>query len=128
YWTNGNGGRLRDPRARTLHAYLRVVDAAIPEVILLENVKGLAYKDKDEGIRLLRRELAAINRRRRTNYALQEIHLNAADYGVPQMRERLFLVASVDGRCFRLPPATHGDGDGLERYRTAWDAIGHLDN
>jgi DNA (cytosine-5)-methyltransferase 1 len=127
YWANGNGSRLQDPRARTLHAYLRVVEAALPEVMLLENVKGLAYKDKDEGIKLMRRELAAINRRRGTSYMLQEIHLNTAAYGVPQMRERLFLVAAVDGRNLKLPPATHGEADGLDRYRTAWDAIGHLD-
>jgi DNA (cytosine-5)-methyltransferase 1 len=97
-------------------------------VLLLENVKGLAYKDKDEGIKLLRRELAAINRRHGTSYALQEIHLNtAAAYGVSQIRERLLLVAAIDGRSLKLPPPTHGEGDGLERYRTAWDAIGHLD-
>jgi DNA (cytosine-5)-methyltransferase 1 len=127
YWANGNGSRLQDPRSRTLRAYLGVVEAALPEVLLLENVKGLAYKDKDEGIKLLRRELAAINRRHGTSYALQEIHLNTAAYGIPQMRERLFLVATVDGRSLQLPPATHGETDGLDRYRTAWDAIGHLD-
>jgi DNA (cytosine-5)-methyltransferase 1 len=127
YWSNGNGSRLQDPRARTLRAYLRVVEAALPEVLLLENVKGLAYRNKDEGIKMLRRELAAINRRRGTSYALQEIHLNTAAYGVPQIRERLFLVASIDGRTLELPRATHGETEGLEPYRTAWDAIGHLD-
>ena len=128
YWSNGNGSRLHDPRARTLHAYLRVVEAALPDVLLLENVKGLAYRNKDEGLKLLRRELGAINRRNGTSYALQEIHLNAAAYGVPQMRERLFLLATVDGRTLELPPATHDDADGFEPYRTAWDAIGHLDH
>ena len=121
YWSNGNGRRLHDSRADTLGAYVRVVEAALPEVLLLENVKGLAYKDKDEGIKLLRRELAAINRRHGTNYALQEIHLNTVAYGVPQVRERLFLVATIDGRFFKLPPPTHGESDGLERQRTACD-------
>jgi DNA (cytosine-5)-methyltransferase 1 len=128
YWSNGNGSRLQDPRSRTLRAYIRVVEAALPEVLLLENVKGLAYKNKDEGIRLLQRELAAINRRHGTSYALQEIHLNTAAYGVPQMRERLFLLATIDGRTLTLPPATHGNAEGLQPYRTAWDAIGHLDH
>src|SRR5262249_44959423 len=123
-----NGRRLQDPRAYTLRAYVRVVEATLPEVLLLENVKGLAYKDKDEGIKLLRRELAAVNRRHGTSYALQEIHLNTAAYGVPQMRERLFIVATIDGRRLELPPPTHGEGEGLKRYRTAWDAIGHLDH
>lgn len=127
YWSNGNGSGLQDPRARTLRAYVRVVEATLPKVLLLENVKGLASKNKNEGVKLLQRELAAINRRHGTSYALQEIHLNTAAYGVPQMRERLFLVATIDGRNLELPPPTHGEGDGLEPYRTAWDAIGGLD-
>lgn len=127
YWANGNGSRMQDPRALTLRAYLLVVEAALPEVLLLENVKGLAYRGKDEGISLLRRELAAINRRQGTSYVLQEIHVNTAGYGVPQMRERLFLVATIDGRSLAFPSPTHGEGNGLEPYRTAWDAIGHLD-
>lgn len=127
YWSNGNGSGLQDPRARTLRAYVQVVEATLPNVLLLENVKGLASKNKNEGIALLQRELAAINRRHRTSYQLQEIHLNTAHYGVPQMRERLFLIATIDGRSFELPPPTHGENEGLEPYRTAWDAIGHLD-
>jgi DNA (cytosine-5)-methyltransferase 1 len=44
------------------------------------------------------------------------------------MRERLFLIATIDGRSLQLPSPTHGEGDCLESYRTAWDAIGHLDH
>ena len=36
YWSNGNGRRLHDPRAYTLGAYVRVIEAALPEVLLLE--------------------------------------------------------------------------------------------
>jgi DNA (cytosine-5)-methyltransferase 1 len=127
YWANGHGGRLNDPRARTLHAYLRVVEATLPQVLLLENVKGLTYAGKDEALKLLLRGVAAINHRHRTSYELQTIHLNAAEYGVPQMRERVFLVASIDGKALDVPPPTHGKGVGLQPYVTAWDAIGHLD-
>lgn len=128
YWANGGMRGLRDPRASTLYAYLRVVEAALPRVLLIENVKGLASNGKDEGgVRLLLDELTAINCRQRTEYDLQVIHLNAADYGVPQIRERVFLLASIDGRTLKVPPPTHGDGDGLEPYRTAWDGIGDLD-
>ncbi len=127
YWSNGDGRRLKDPRARTLRAYIRVAEAALPKVLLLENVKGLTYAGKGEGIELLRREIAAINRRHRTKYKLQTIHVNTADYGVPQIRERVFLVASRDGKTLRMPMPTHGEGDGLKPFLTAWDAIGHLD-
>ena len=51
----------------------------------------------------------AINRRQGTEYDLQVIHLNAADYGVPQIRERVFILASIDGRTLKVPPPTHGD-------------------
>jgi DNA (cytosine-5)-methyltransferase 1 len=129
YWANGRTRGLRDPRATTLHAYLRVVEAALPSVILLENVKGIASNSHkgEGGLKFLQEGLGTINRRQRTEYDIQLIHLNAADYGVPQIRERLFIVASIDGRKLTMPPPTHGDRDGLEPYRTAWDAIGDLD-
>ncbi len=128
YWSNRGGRGLRDPRASTLHAYLKVVEAVLPRVLLLENVIGLASNGKNEGgLQLRRDELRAINRRQGTEYDLQVIHLNAADYGVPQFRERVFILGSIDGHTLKVPPPTHGDRDGLNPYRTAWDAIGDLD-
>ena len=99
----------------------------MPRVLLLENVKGLTSIGKDEGLQLLRNELRRINGRHKTKYDLQVITLNAAAYGVPQIRERVFILASIDGRTFELPSATHGNGEGLKRYGTCWDAIGDLD-
>ena len=59
--------------------------------------------------------------------------LNAAHYGVPQIRERVFLVGSREGIQFKFPLATHCDlsdnsvfDQGIEPFRTAWDAIGDL--
>jgi DNA (cytosine-5)-methyltransferase 1 len=127
-WSNGGKPGLGDPRANSLHGYLKVVEAVQPRVLLLENVRGLAENGRDEGgLKLLRDELHAINGRQGTQYQLQVIHLNAADYGVPQLRERVFIVASIDGRMLTVPPPTHGEGEGLVPHRTAWDAIGELD-
>lgn len=132
YWVTGDSRRLKDPRARTLRAYLKVVEAALPRVILLENVKGLAFLEKDEGLRLLKREIREINKRNGTKYALQVLHLNAADYGVPQLRERVFIVASRDGKTLSAPPKTHAESADekadIESYLTAWDALGDLDD
>jgi DNA (cytosine-5)-methyltransferase 1 len=127
YWTNGDALRLADPRAQTLHAYVDAVRAILPQALILENVQGLAYRGKDEGLRLLVRGLTAINKRHRTAYKPQIISLNAADYGVPQIRHRVFVIASIDGTQLKIPPPTHGSGDGLEPWLTAWDAIGDLD-
>ena len=133
YWANGDARRLDDPRADTLSAYLRVLRDTRPRAFLLENVVGIAYKDKDEGLTHLQEGLAEINRQTGTKYELHWAKLNAAGFGVPQVRERVILVGSRDGRHFEFPNYTHaqaGNGnlfaDGLEPYRTAWDAIGDL--
>ena len=127
YWSAGDSKRLDDPRAESFRTYLEVVEAALPRVLLLENVRGLTFNGKDEGMRLLERSLTRINRQRKTDYSVTVLHLNAADYGVPQFRERVFVIGSRSGGSFRRPPVTHGDDDGLNAYTTAWDAIGDLD-
>jgi DNA (cytosine-5)-methyltransferase 1 len=136
YWARGDAGRLTDARSNTLGAYLRVVRETLPRVLLLENVEGLKYAGKDEGLQLLLRELDAINRHEGTAYVPQVAVLNAADFGVPQLRERVFIVAHREGRSFAFPGPTHapegtaGDllGDGLEPYRNAWDALADVTN
>lgn len=138
YWVNGEAPGMRDPRAATLRAYLGVVEAALPDAMLLENVKGIATsrrvvggKQEEAALDLLRRELGAINARHGTNYVPHVIHLDAARYGVPQHRERVFVFAARGGTTLTLPPATHGDlakdGDGVLRFATAWDVLAELD-
>ncbi len=139
FWVNGTAPGMSDPRATTLHAYLAMVDAALPEAMLLENVKGIAYSQSSKNgeqeqvaLDVLRCELAKINTRNDTNYVPHVIHLDAAEYGVPQHRERVFVFASRSGMSLALPPETHGDpakgDDGVLRFATAWDAIGELDS
>ena len=141
YWATGDARRLNDPRATTLEAFLRVVRDVKPRAFLLENVSGLAYRNKDEGLDLLLRTIDDINRREGTSYRVAHTVLNAADYGVPQERERFFLVGHRDGQSFTFPAATHADAteaieqaplfalsDNLEPYHTAWDALGDLEN
>ena len=133
YWAGGDAARLDDPRSTTLGAYLRVLRDCLPRTFLLENVHGLAFKGKDEGLQLLLNGITAINREQGTNYSVSWKKLNAADYGVPQSRDRVFLIGSRDGTKFEFPSQTHcapTDLDSLQSgllpYKTAWDAIGDL--
>jgi len=135
YWATGDTGRLDDPRADTLTHYLRVLRDTKPRAFLLENVKGLAYNGKDEGLDLLLKGVDEVNRQAKTRYRVYWKVLNAADLGVPQLRERVFLIGSQDGARFTFPSARfRGDGaedlftHSLEPYRTTWDAIGDLDD
>lgn len=123
YWARGDAKRLDDPRASTLEAYLRVLRDTQPRAFLLENVAGLAYRNKDEGVDLLKATVEDINRTAGTNYVLREAILNSAHFGVPQERERFFMVGMRDGQQFQFPQATHGPGEVM----TTWDAIGDLE-
>ncbi|MFN8525457.1 MAG: DNA cytosine methyltransferase [Chloroflexota bacterium] len=133
FWVSGDTRRLQDPRADTLSAYLRVVADTRPRAFLLENVEGLAYSGKSEGLAFLYREIRRINRELGTAYAPQFSVLNASDLGVPQVRRRAFVIAARDGSEFRFPkslsevvpserPRTACDGTSY--YRNSWDALG----
>lgn len=132
YWARGDSARLSDPRSNTLGAYLRVLRDTRPRAFLLENVTGLAFSGKDEGLRLLLDQIEQINRDTGTNYKPAYRVLKAVDFGVPQQRERVFIVAQIDGEEFHFPEPTHRDPSGvadlfqrsLPLYRTAWDALG----
>ena len=81
-----------------LYAFIRLVVAFQPKAFLVENVPGL--RDVDDGVQLAQ----AIRHLRKNGYSVQEPWmLNAADYGVPQHRTRLFLVGHR-GRGRPRPP------------------------
>ena len=132
YWSNGSTARLQDPRASTLERYLDFLETLLPEAALLENVEGLVYRGKDEGLRLVQKRLDDINRRHEVDYRATVLSLNCAHYGVPQARRRVFIIASRSGKAFSLPGRTHYPAEDLpnaqaEKCRTTWDAIGDLD-
>lgn len=103
----------QDPKANLLDDYLRFLDALRPAAFLMENVFGLAYQNQSA---------AFFNRLRqgihRLGYSLSYEVLNAADYGVPQNRQRLFLIGARNGRTLRHPRATHW-GEHERRVRPA---------
>lgn len=129
-WVNGRTSGMNDARAKTLSAYLNVAEAALPQVLLIENVRGIAKEGRNGAMDFLKRRVDCINRHYGTHYEFNVLHLSASDFGVPQIRERTYLIADRDGRTFRPPAKTHAPtsgASGLERYSTAWDAIGDLD-
>lgn len=130
YWASGDAKRLEDPRAKTLQGYLRMLEHLLPGVFLLENVRGISYSGKNEGLTYLQEQIEGINRRTGARYAPSWRVLKATDFGVPQSRERFFMVAQRDGAEFAWPEPTHRDPElegTLSPYRTAWDALGDLE-
>ncbi len=81
---------LDDPRNQLISHYLRIVRDIQPKYCVLENVKGLTVGRHAQFLEELIAELRAIRYKVLLPYRV----LNAADYGVPQNRERLFLIAA----------------------------------
>ena len=136
YWSKGDTLRLDDPRANTLEQYFRFVEELQPQAFLLENVHGLNYNGKEEGFQFIIERIKDINQNTGLHYVPSWRVLNVANYGVPQLRVRFFLVASRKGIRFNFPAPTHipleeaesslfGDM-GTMPYVSAWEAIGTI--
>lgn len=102
----------RDPNASLLDEYVRVVRDTRPEAFILENVQGLTYRTHRAQFERLLRGLGELG------YNPQWRVLLAADYGVPQLRRRLFVVGRRDGIAFEFPQPTHS---GWSEHTRAFD-------
>lgn len=102
----------RDPNASLLEEYARVVAQSRPEGFVLENVQALTYKTHRAHLTNLLGALSDLG------YNPQWKVLLAADYGVPQLRKRVFIVGRRDGRKFEFPEPTHGGPSETSRN---WD-------
>jgi DNA (cytosine-5)-methyltransferase 1 len=105
--------RFRNDRRDLLfQEYVSLVTELLPKYIVLENVDGIRSKKDENGrpylsliIELLEKKgyTFRIAGSRRDKF----LKLNAASYGVPQIRSRIFLIGNRLGLPFQPPPPTH---------------------
>lgn len=114
------GKRLMDDRANLFKEYCRVLSILNPKVFVFENVKGLLSMQKGQLILEIKKEFEKLG------YEIKYEILNAADYGVPQLRERVIIVGMKNKNTFKFPKKTHGLK--LKPYITLKQAIGDLDS
>lgn len=125
-----NKKKTIEERKKLLFEFLRIIEEIKPPFLLMENVPGI---ESDFNKEILDEFL---NRLRKQYVVIKDI-LNAADYGVPQLRKRFVLHAvRLDiqnellqcGFEFGLPKATHSKngGDGVKRWKTVRETIADL--
>lgn len=112
------GKRQLDDRANLFVQYKRLLDILKPQIFIFENVSGILSMDKGNLITKIESEFNELG------YHLVKKVLNAADYGVPQIRERVILVGMKEKNTFIFPKPTHGE-DRMP-YITLEQAIGDL--
>lgn len=118
---------IDDPRGQLFQEYFRILKEVRPKMFVFENVKGLLSMQGGVLIRQIRALFESIG------YTVQIKLLNAADYGAPQIRERIILVGTLNNRPFAYPTPTHYDPStgveaklGLKPYVTLGEALGDL--
>jgi len=120
-----HGKRIEDdPRNFLFKEFVRIVREVQPKFFIMENVKGLlAYRG---GVfrGMIQRAFE------RAGYQAISQVLCAADYGVPQLRYRLFFIGTRLDVPLSFPEPTHGPAEslliGLKPYVTVEEAIGDL--
>lgn len=123
---------------------VRICEYHKPKVIFCENVKGLQIHDKGRTYKVIKKSFEQIG------YTVYEKVLNSKDFGVPQNRERIYIVAfrnDIDSSSFRFPEGNDSDTkisdimeehevsvkyylstaylETLKRHRARHEALGH---
>lgn len=128
------GPRLIDDKRNFLYIhFIRALMQSQPEFFIAENVKGMMTLGKGEVLRQIIDDFSA------AGYTVSAHLVNARDYGVPQLRERVFLVGvhkekieKKYGYRYQLPESTHDAREKInlfsskKPYLTLKDAIGDL--
>lgn len=117
-------GGVRNPDARINKLYLefaRALRQVRPKAFVVENVSGMVRKNFAH---LLEDQFKVFSE---AGYRVKAQVLNAAEYGVPQERRRIFIVGirtDFDVE-YHFPMPTHGEGRAYS-YKTIQEAIGHM--
>ena len=116
-FSSQNRKRAEDVRSQLILQGLRFAEALSPRAIFFENVPGLVASTNAPILFELKRGLTALG------YALSAPHrVNAADYGVPQRRNRCVMIATKDRDLPDIPPPVTPAGNRIQ----VRDAIGDL--
>lgn len=116
----GKQKATNDPLGILYRDYIRHVDALKPEIVVMENVYGLAQVKSANMVEEIYKSFEGIG------YDVTHQELMAADYGIPQKRRRLFFVAAKNLHYFQYPQPTHSKTKnlfGLPLYNGAGEAL-----
>jgi len=111
-----SGDKQKDNRWRLLYEFTRLIKEVKPEIVSMENVPNLLNFKKEPVFDNFVKELE------NEGYFVWYKIVYSPDYGIPQKRKRLVLLASKKGKIKLIEP-THK----VDEYVTVKDAIGHLE-
>lgn len=115
---------MEDENGFTVTEYFRAVEEIKPSIFFFENVHGFVYRPHIEALNYLKQRSDSLG------YEIKYDVVNAADFGVPQTRERFICVGVKKSLPkFNYPRPTHGDplsANGLEIGVLPWITCGEV--
>jgi len=132
--TAGARRALDDERGNVFLRYIEVVEEIKPTYVVIENVRGLLsapypYKDVTEPIK--GGALCVIlDRLKKAGYTITFELYNAANFGAPQIRERVVMIGKLGDKGVQYLSPTNAENSeyGLSKWRTLRDAVGDIED
>ncbi|WGI22248.1 DNA (cytosine-5-)-methyltransferase [Amylibacter sp. IMCC11727] len=115
---NGKRAGVSGERSGLYKAMVQAVDRMKPSMFVAENVRGLLYKYNEESLKQVLQDFSNLG------YEVSYKLYHAADFGVPQRRERVFIVGVKNNATSFTPPMEFLD---KHSWITSRDAIGDLE-
>ncbi len=111
-FSNKYGKKPRSNRWRLLKEFIRIIEETGTDIVSMENVPNLSnQKIFKDFVKFLKKK----------GFQVKYSNVYCPQYGIPQQRRRLVLLASRFGELKLIPPTHQSDS-----YVTVRDAIGHL--
>ena len=115
-----------DDRSALVYSFLDVVNRVQPKIFLFENVTGIKSSKASDGSKVIDNLKKAFED---IGYHINIYTLNAADYGVPQKRKRVFIIGNKLGTNITAPTQTHFDNvPNKKQWVSSFEAISDLDS
>jgi len=113
-----------DARNELVLVYANLIKELKPKFIVMENVKGILTMDKGAYLQNVMTTL------KEAGYNAEYKLINMADYGVPQIRNRVIIIGNRVGMPVSFPKPDHSDNpeDGLKPWNNCWDVLRDLEN
>lgn len=119
-----NKRAAHDPRNELVLTYATIIKELKPKFIVMENVKGILSLDNGSYLKNVLTQL------KEAGYQADYKLINMADYGVPEIRERVIIIGNRVGLPVAFPSPDHSDNpaDNLPPWENCWDAIKDLES
>lgn len=127
YWVKNENRKANDDPRNMIEPYFRLISEIMPDGFVLENVESILHPSNRPAVDVI------VNNMEKLGYNFSMLKTNAADYGIPQKRKRVFFIATKK-KIKASIVQTHGDDKAIKNnpkllpYERVIDWIGKFDD